>query len=92
MAPSVWYETFDAAFWLAIAGSVFAFLGVVFKSKCTHCSFCWGGVIIERDVQAEIQSEKIGRQTSSDGPPSLIKQRSFTNNNNEIELGSSQRV
>jgi hypothetical protein len=52
----MWYDTFNGQFWVMIAGMVFAFCGVVAKSKCTRFE-CWG-IIIERDVKAEVDLEK----------------------------------
>ena len=55
------YNTFDDAFWLTMAGLVFSFLGVVltalFRSKCKRCKLCC--LDVERDVEAELQEEKM---------------------------------
>jgi len=42
----IWWETFNDAFWLTIAGAFFGFLGMsvqsIVKSRCQSCSFCFG--------------------------------------------------
>lgn len=56
-----WLQTFDDSFWLTIAASSFACIGLIiryfFKSKCKKCSCC--GIIVERDIEAEIEEERI---------------------------------
>ncbi len=52
----MWFDTFNAQFWVMIAGMVCAFFGIVAKSKCTRFKCC--GIIIERDVKAEVDLEK----------------------------------
>lgn len=56
-----WTETFDATFWLAM-GTIFS--GIIamclkscYQSKCKHISVC--GVVIDRDVRAEINSDAL---------------------------------
>ena len=58
---SAWTETFDATFWLAM-GTIFS--GIIamclkscYQSKCKHISVC--GVVIDRDVRAEINSDAL---------------------------------
>ena len=55
------YDTFDDAFWLTLAGLVFSFLGLVlnslFKSKCKKCKVCC--LEVERDVAIELQEERL---------------------------------
>ena len=56
-----WYNTFDDVFWITISGMAFGFFGAVltslFKSKCKKCKLCC--LEVERDIQAEIQEEKM---------------------------------
>jgi hypothetical protein len=56
-----WYNTFDATFWLSLSTALIAGLGVclgyMFKSKCKSTNICWGMVVIERDVEAEVQED-----------------------------------
>jgi len=51
----VWYQVFDSAFWLTIAGILAGVIGVVIngclKSRCKEVSFC--GIKVERDTEAE---------------------------------------
>jgi len=51
----VWYQTFDSAFFLTIAGILAGVVGVVIngclKSRCKEVRFC--GVSVERDTDAE---------------------------------------
>ena len=55
---TTWYETFNSVFWIAISASVFGFLALVIKSKCRNFSICWGLLIVERDVDAEVALEE----------------------------------
>jgi hypothetical protein len=52
----MWYDTFNGQFWVMIAGMVFVFCGILAKSKCTRFECC--GIVIERDVRAEVDLEK----------------------------------
>ena len=52
----MWYDTFNGQFWVMIAGMVFAFCGILAKSKCSRFECC--GLVIERDVKAEVDLEK----------------------------------
>ena len=51
----MWYNTFDAAFWLTIAGIVSGLVGVALnsclKSRCRKVSFC--GTECIRDTELE---------------------------------------
>ena len=57
----VWYQEFNATFWITIGGLVTAFDGVIingiFRSKCKRCKLCC--CEIERDVEMELQEEKM---------------------------------
>jgi len=62
-----WYNTFDSAFWLTIAGIVSAgfamMLKMCLKSKCTNINIC--GMTCVRDVKAELEEDRIIPQTSA---------------------------
>lgn len=53
----MWYDTFDATFWIAISTSLFALLGLTIKSiltsKCDNTNLCWGMIKIHRRVELE---------------------------------------
>lgn len=53
----MWYEEFDAVFFLSIGSLVGVILAFCFKSKCIEFSVCspLGLLHITRDVQAENQ-------------------------------------
>lgn len=53
-----WYSEFNGQFWIMIAGMVFAFLGVVAKSKCSDMTCCFGMFAIKRDVRLEARLEE----------------------------------
>ena len=54
---------FGGSFWITIAGIVFGFLGLgirfALKSKCKKCGICCGLFTIERNIEAEIEEEKL---------------------------------
>jgi len=54
---------FNGTFFITMAGIIVGFLGLIvkfcLKSKCKTCSICFGLVKIDRDIQAEIEEEKI---------------------------------
>ena len=56
-----WFTTFDDVFRITISGMAFGFFGTVltslFKSKCKRCKICC--LEVERDIEAEIQEEKM---------------------------------
>jgi hypothetical protein len=53
---------FNATFWLSVLGVVCGFLSgalvYAIKSKCIHCSVCYGLISIKRDVQIELEEQK----------------------------------
>ena len=69
-----WLQTFDDSFWLTIAASSFACIGLIiryfFKSKCKRCSCC--GIVVERDIEAEIEEERIEIESSRNMSPKSI--------------------
>ena len=54
---------FNDTFFITMAGVIVGFLGLIvkfcLKSKCETCSVCFGLVKIDRDIQAEIEEEKL---------------------------------
>lgn len=67
----MWYDTFDSAFWLTIAGIVSGLVGVALnsclKSRCRKVSFC--GTECIRDTELE------DREVLAQGENSLHVQR-----------------
>ena len=56
-----WFTTFDDVFWITISGMAFGFFEAVltslFKSKCKRLKiYC---LEVERDIEAEIEEEKM---------------------------------
>ena len=87
----VWYTTFDAIFWMTLAGGILGLIALIVKSKCRSFSICWGGLIIERDIAAEIELEEFRVNNANKGPMSprnviqdnnLINASNLNNNNN----------
>ena len=72
----MWYETFDAIFWTGIGGLVIggAVIGIklMYKSKCSSFSCCFGCLNIQRDTAAEEEIDmKFGvalDETKQDAP------------------------
>ena len=56
-------KEFGGTFWLSALGIVTAFISgalvYAIKSKCIQCDLCWGIISIKRDVQAELEEEKM---------------------------------
>jgi hypothetical protein len=54
---------FGGSFWITITGLLLTFIGTIatfcLKSKCKSCSICFGLIKVERDVQAEIDEERL---------------------------------
>ena len=54
-------QIFNAVFWsffiTATTGFIIVLVKICAKSKCKSCDFC--GIHIERDIEAEIEEEKI---------------------------------
>lgn len=79
----VWYETFDAAFWITlttiVTGTVTLGVRYCLKSKCEHCSLCCGAVIINRRVDVELEEHKTDLDFEVNGSPVLNKSAVFQN-------------
>jgi hypothetical protein len=56
------YEVFDAVFFITITtiltGSIGLALKFCLKSKCNHVECCWGGFVINRNVELENDIEQ----------------------------------
>ena len=56
-------SSFDGCFWISISGVIAGFFGTILiyslKSKCKKCIMCFGLVNIERDIENEINEEKL---------------------------------
>ena len=50
-------ETFWAGFYTFTGGFVLAVLALAYKSKCSNVSVCWGGIVINRAVDIELQED-----------------------------------
>jgi hypothetical protein len=54
---------FNGGFFLTISGIIITFLTFTLRmclmSKCKTCSLCFGIIKIERDIEAELQEEKL---------------------------------
>ncbi len=50
-------ETFWAGFYTFTGGFVLAVLALAYKSKCSNVSVCWGGIVINRAVEIELQED-----------------------------------
>lgn len=59
----MWYDTFDAVFFLSLGSIIYGGLGVTlsycFKSKCNDFTLCYGMVHVERNVLAENEESKV---------------------------------
>lgn len=56
-------ETFWLAFITAIISCFLTIVRTIYKSKCKKCSIC--GLIIERDIEAELEIDELSIQRSS---------------------------
>ena len=56
-------KEFNGTFWLSALGLVTAFLSgalvYAIKSKCIQCDLCFGLISVKRDVNVELQEEKL---------------------------------
>lgn len=54
----MWFQTFDDVFFISmltiLTGSIAVAFKYCLKSKCVNFSCCWGGIVINRDVGAEL--------------------------------------
>jgi hypothetical protein len=56
-------KEFNATFWLSISAMLLTFVGsltvVCLKSKCKNCNLCYGLIKVERDIEGELEDEKM---------------------------------
>ena len=45
---------------LAFSALGLACLGVCYKSKCKNINMCYGAIVIDRDISAEVEEDKAG--------------------------------
>ena len=54
---------FGGTFWLSALGIITAFISgalvYAIKSKCIECNICWGILTVKRDVNVELEEEKL---------------------------------
>ena len=50
-------ETFYVGLYTFAGGFILAVLAVAYKSKCKNVSLCWGGIVINRAVDIELQED-----------------------------------
>jgi|688.fasta_scaffold81802_4 hypothetical protein len=58
-----WYNVYDGVFFLGIATTFAGVLTVIVKScsnsRCQNCSFCYGALTVERNVELEQPVEMV---------------------------------
>ena len=56
-------QEYNGTFWLSISAMLLTFVGTLtaycLKSKCKNCNVSFGLVQVERDIQAEVEEEKL---------------------------------
>ena len=50
-------ETFWDGFYTFTGGFVLAVLALAYRSKCDKVKVCWGGIVINRAVDIELQED-----------------------------------
>jgi len=54
---------FNGTFWLSISAMLLSFVGILtvfcLKSKCKKCNICFGLISVERDIDGELEDEKM---------------------------------
>ena len=50
-------ETFWTSFYGFGGGFILALIALIYKSKCEKVNLCWGGLIIDRAVEVELQED-----------------------------------
>jgi hypothetical protein len=54
---------FNGTFWLSISAMLLSFVGILtvfcLKSKCKKCNICYGLISVERDIDGELEDEKM---------------------------------
>jgi hypothetical protein len=50
-------ETFWTSFYGFAGGFILALIALIYKSKCEKVNLCWGGLVIDRAVEVELQED-----------------------------------
>jgi hypothetical protein len=50
-------ETFWTSFYGFGGGFILALIALIYKSKCEKVNLCWGGLVINRAVEVELQED-----------------------------------
>jgi hypothetical protein len=50
-------ETFWTSFYGFSGGFILALIALIYKSKCEKVNLCWGGLVINRAVEVELQED-----------------------------------
>jgi hypothetical protein len=50
-------ETFWTSFYGFAGGFILALIALIYKSKCETVNLCWGGLVINRAVEIELQED-----------------------------------
>jgi hypothetical protein len=50
-------ETFWTSFYGFGGGFILALIALIYKSKCETVNLCWGGLVIHRAVEVELQED-----------------------------------
>jgi hypothetical protein len=50
-------ETFWTSFYGFSGGFILALIALIYKSKCEKVNLCWGGLVIDRAVEVELQED-----------------------------------
>jgi hypothetical protein len=50
-------ETFWTSFYGFGGGFILALIALIYKSKCETVKLCWGGLVIHRAVEVELQED-----------------------------------
>jgi hypothetical protein len=50
-------ETFWAGFYTFTGGFILAVFAIAYKSKCDNVNLCWGGIVVHRAVDIELQED-----------------------------------
>jgi len=84
---TAWYTVYDGVFFLGIATTFAGLVTVVAKSctssRCERCSFCYGALNVERNVELERDVEI---STVTPQSPVNNTQSNSTNNNNNSNI------
>ena len=72
-------KEFNGTFWLSISAMLLSFVGILtvfcLKSKCKKCNICFGLISVERDIDGELEDEKMMIENGMD--PYNIEHKNF---------------